>query len=189
MAEGSRACDFYVILGGMVAVIEGLRTPEERLLGVHGPGRFLGELSLLRGEAVPYSITVTEPGEVLVVLAGRLQELVTRDPVLGGLILQTYLIRRSVLIGLGVGIRIVGSRFSADARRLREFAARNRLPHRWIDVEEEPGAEALLCRLNVPPGQHPGGGTARAYGAAEPRARQAGGGAWHGSPGPGRRNV
>jgi thioredoxin reductase (NADPH) len=155
VAEGSRSCDFYVILGGMVAVIEGLRTPEERLLGVHGPGRFLGELSLLRGEAVPYSITVTEPGEVLVVSARRLQELVTREPVLGGLILQTYLIRRSVLIGLGVGIRIVGSRFSADARRLREFAARNRLPHRWIDVEEEPGAEALLCRLNVPPGSTP----------------------------------
>jgi thioredoxin reductase (NADPH) len=153
--EGSRSCDFYLILSGMVTVVEGLQTPEERVLAVHGPGRFLGELSLLRGEAVPYSIVVTEPGEVLVVPAGRLQELVARDPVLGGLILQTYLIRRSLLIGLGAGIRIVGSRFSPDARRLREFAARNRLPHRWIDVEEDPAAEALLRRLNVPPGSTP----------------------------------
>jgi thioredoxin reductase (NADPH) len=153
--EGSLSCDFYVMLSGTVTVVEGLQTPEERVLAVHGPGRFLGELSLLRGEAVPYSIVVTEPGEVLVVPAGRLQELVARDPVLGGLILQAYLIRRSLLIGLGAGIRIVGSRFSPDARRLREFAARNRLPHRWIDVEEDPGAEALLRRLNVPPESTP----------------------------------
>jgi thioredoxin reductase (NADPH) len=98
---------------------------------------------------------MAEPGEVLVVPAGRLQELVTQDPVLGSLILQAYLIRRSILIGLGVGMRIIGSRFSADTRRLREFAARNRLPHRWIDLEEDPGAEALLRRLSVPPERTP----------------------------------
>jgi thioredoxin reductase (NADPH) len=104
---------------------------------------------------VPYTITMAEPGEVLVVPADRLQELVTRDPVLGSLILQAYLIRRSILIGLGVGMRIIGSRFSADTRRLREFAARNRLPHRWVDLEEDPAAEALLRRLNVPPERTP----------------------------------
>jgi thioredoxin reductase (NADPH) len=155
VAEGSPTCDFYLVLRGMAAVVEGHGTPDERVIGMHGPGRFLGELSLLRGEVVPYTITMAEPGEVLVVPAGRLRELVTRDPVLGSLILQAYLIRRSILIGLGVGMRIIGSRFSADTRRLREFAARNRLPHRWVDLEEDPGAEALLRRLNVPPERTP----------------------------------
>jgi thioredoxin reductase (NADPH) len=155
VAEGSPTCDFYLVLRGMAAVVEGHGTPDERVISMHGPGRFLGELSLLRGEVVPYTITMAEPGEVLVVPAGRLRELVTRDPVLGSLILQAYLIRRSILIGLGVGMRIIGSRFSADTRRLREFAARNRLPHRWIDLEEDPGAEALLHQLNVPPERTP----------------------------------
>ena len=155
VAEGSPTCDFYLVLRGMAAVVEGHGTPDEHVISMHGPGRFLGELSLLRGEAVPYTITMAEPGEVLVVPADRLQELVTRDPVLGSLILQAYLIRRSILIGLGVGMRIIGSRFSADTRRLREFAARNRLPHRWIDLEEDPGAEALLRRLSVPPERTP----------------------------------
>jgi len=155
VAEGSQTCDFYLVLRGLAAVVEGHGTPEQRVLSMHGPGRFLGELSLLRGEAVPYTITMAEPGEVLVVPADRLQELVTRDPVLGSLILQAYLIRRSILIGLGVGMRIVGSRFSGDTRRLCEFAARNRLPHRWIDLEEDPEAETLLRRLNVPPGRTP----------------------------------
>ena len=49
--EGDRNCDFYVVLAGLVAVVDGRGTPEERVIGVHGRGRFLGELSLLTGEA------------------------------------------------------------------------------------------------------------------------------------------
>ena len=44
----------------------------------------------------------------------------------------------------GLGLRIIGSRHSSDATRLRGFATRNRLPHVWIELEEDPGAEALL---------------------------------------------
>jgi len=153
--DGDPSCDFYVILAGKVAVVDGYGTPEERIVSVHGPGRFLGELSLLTGEAVFLSSLVIEPGEVLVVPTGRLRELVTRDQTVGDLILRAYLIRRSILIGLGAGMRIIGSRYSPDARRLRDFAARNRLPHRWIDLEEDAGAEALLRRLGVTPEDTP----------------------------------
>src|SRR5579859_1750203 len=48
--EGKRDCDFYVVLGGHVASVEGHGTDEERVISVHGRGRFLGELSLLTGE-------------------------------------------------------------------------------------------------------------------------------------------
>jgi thioredoxin reductase (NADPH) len=98
---------------------------------------------------------VREPGEVLVVPVSRLRKLVVNDPKLGDLILRAYLIRRSLLIGLGAGFRIVGSRYSADARRIREFAARNRLPHRWIDLEEDADAEELLRELGVAPEETP----------------------------------
>jgi thioredoxin reductase (NADPH) len=81
--------------------------------------------------------------------------LVARDCALGDLILRAYLIRRSVLIELGAGFRILGSRYSAECRRLREFAARNRLPHRWIDLEEDEGAESLLRELHVSPEETP----------------------------------
>jgi thioredoxin reductase (NADPH) len=60
-----------------------------------------------------------------------------------------------LLIGLGTGFRIIGSRFSPDSRRLREFAARNRLPHRWIDLEQDKEAEALLRALGVSPEETP----------------------------------
>ncbi len=154
-AEGGRNCDFYVVLAGLVAVVDGRGTPEERVIGVHGRGRFLGELSLLTGEACCYTAVSAEPGEVLAVPVDQLRELVVRDPAFGELVLRAYLIRRSILIGLGAGMRIVGSRYSPDTRRLRDFAARNRLPYRWLDLETDPSAEALLSQFGVPPDETP----------------------------------
>jgi thioredoxin reductase (NADPH) len=147
--EGQRNGDFFVVLAGNVAVVEARGTPEERTIAVHGRHRFLGELGLLTGEASYFTAVAVDAGEVLAVPVERLRELVARDPGLGDLILRAYLVRRSILIGLGVGLRIVGSRYSPDARRLRDFAARNRLPYRWLDLEADPGAETLLQHFGV----------------------------------------
>jgi thioredoxin reductase (NADPH) len=153
--EGQRNGDFFVVLAGNVAVVEARGTPEERTIAVHGRHRFLGELGLLTGEASYFTAVAVDAGEVLAVPVERLRELVARDPGLGDLILRAYLVRRSILIGLGVGLRIVGSRYSPDARRLRDFAARNRLPYRWLDLEADPGAETLLQHFGVAPEDTP----------------------------------
>jgi thioredoxin reductase (NADPH) len=87
--------------------------------------------------------------------ADRLRELVTRDTTLGDVILRAFFLRRSVLIGLGAGFRIIGSRYDPDTRRIREFAARNRLPHHWQDLEQDGEAEALLRELGVSPDETP----------------------------------
>jgi thioredoxin reductase (NADPH) len=152
--EGDESYDFFVVLAGKVAMVEGYGH-EDRVVTVHGPGRFLGELSLLTGQAAVLTAVVVEPGEVLAVPAERLRTLVSQDAELSDLILRACLLRRSFLIGAGAGFRIVGSRFSPDTRRLREFAARNRLPHRWIDLEEDETAEAFLRELGVTPEETP----------------------------------
>ena len=90
-------------------------------------------------------------GEVLAVPADRLKELVACDPAIGDLVLRAYLLRRSILIGLGAGLRIIGSRYSPDTWRVRDFAARNRLPARWLDLETDAAAEELLAQLGVSP--------------------------------------
>jgi thioredoxin reductase (NADPH) len=148
--QGDRHYDFFVVLEGKVAVLDG-----EEVIRVHGPGRFLGELSLLTGQAALIGCVVDEPGVVLRIPVELLRQLVARDPILGDLILRAYFIRRSLLIELGAGLRIIGSRFSPDTRRLRDFAARNRLPHRWIDLEEDREAEKALQRLYVTPAETP----------------------------------
>ena len=153
--EGDRNCDFFVVLCGHVASVEGHGTPEERLMAVHGHGRFLGELSLLTGEGSFFTAVALDEGEVLAVPVVRLRELISRDPAFGDLILRAYLLRRSILIGLGVGVRVVGSRYSPDSRRVRDFAARNRVPVRWLDLEDDPSAEAMLAQLGVAPEDTP----------------------------------
>jgi thioredoxin reductase (NADPH) len=152
--EGDRRCDLIVILQGAVAIIEGYGT-DDRVISVHGPRRFLGELSLLTGQRVFVTAVVREPGEVLVVPVERLRDLVDRDPALGNLILRAFLLRRSILIELETGFRIIGSRYSPDTLRLCEFAARNRLPHRWIDLERDQATEDLLRGLGVSPEDTP----------------------------------
>ena len=149
--QGDRRCDFFVILEGLVAILEA----PDRVIGVHGRGRFLGELNLLTGEVAFVTAEVRQAGEVLDVPLEPLRNLVAEDTALGDLILRAYVTRRTILIGLGSGFKLIGSRFSPDTRRLREFAARNRLPHTWIDLESDTGAESLLRQLGIEPGDTP----------------------------------
>jgi thioredoxin reductase (NADPH) len=153
--EGERSDYFFVILSGKVAVTTTDDAGNRHVIRVHGPGRFLGELGDLEGQAAFYTAEVVEPGEVLVVPTERVRALVAHDPVLSDLILRAYLLRRSLLIQEGSGFRIIGSCYSPDTTRLREFAARNRLPHRWLDLERDKHAERLLQRFGVSPQDTP----------------------------------
>jgi thioredoxin reductase (NADPH) len=108
--KGDQSYDFFVILEGTVAVVD-VSGDDEELIAVHGPRRFLGELGLLSGQAAFFTAVVREPGEVLAVPVERLRQLVSQDTTLGDLILRAYLIRREILIGLGAGLKIVGSRY------------------------------------------------------------------------------
>ncbi|MDT7753865.1 MAG: thioredoxin reductase [Pseudonocardiales bacterium] len=151
ITEGEPDPAFYVVLSGLVAVVEGYQTPGQRMVRVHGPRRFLGELGMLTGQVSLFTSVVVAEGEVLAVPVEKIRKLVTQDSGLGDEILRAYLIRRSLSIGQGVGFRIIGSQYSADTLRLREFASRNRLPHRFIDLETDVEAEHTLRQLDIGP--------------------------------------
>jgi thioredoxin reductase (NADPH) len=153
--EGELCQEFLVVLAGTVEVRQGLGGPDEKVISVHGPGRFLGELGLLKGQASFFSAVVGDPGEILSVPVEEVRALIAEDSELGDLVLRACLGRRSLLIGLGAGFRILGSRYSPDTRRLREFAARNRLPHRWVDLERDKESEQLLRRFGIAPQETP----------------------------------
>src|ERR1700741_2280647 len=153
--EGERSDYFFVILSGRVAVSTTDDAGNRHVIRVHGPGRFLGELGDLEGKAPFYTAEGGEAGEGLVVPPEGGRGLAPHEPVLSDLILRAYLLRRSLLIKEESGLRIIGSCFSPDTTRLREFAARNRLPHRWFDLERDKHAERLLQRFGVPPQDTP----------------------------------
>src|ERR687893_599009 len=151
---GDASNDFIVVLEGEVEVIEDF-AGETRTTGVLRPGRFVGDLILLTGQAAYLSAVVREGGKVLAIPREQLKEVVTEEPNLSDIILKAFLARRSWGMRAGIGLRIVGSRHSKDATRLREFAARNRLLHVWIELEEDPRAEALLEKFGVEPSDTP----------------------------------
>jgi thioredoxin reductase (NADPH) len=152
--EGDRPYDFYVVESGAVTIVRGLGD-ENRVLAVHGPHRFLGELGLLTGGAAYLSAVVRDPGEVIKVTLDALRSVLSHDVELSNLVVGAYLARRSILIEVGGGVRLVGSSFSSDSRRLREFLTRNRMPHEWIDLEDDAEAEELLRHLDVSPCETP----------------------------------
>ena len=72
-------------------------------------------------------------------------------PDVGATFLKAFLMRRQLLLEQGFeGVRIIGSRFSPEAHRLRDFAYPNGIPFRWYDLETDAQAEALLRQFNVP---------------------------------------
>jgi CRP/FNR family transcriptional regulator len=44
--EAERGDRFYIVLDGQIEIIKALGTPDERLIGVRGPGEYVGEMSL-----------------------------------------------------------------------------------------------------------------------------------------------
>jgi thioredoxin reductase (NADPH) len=153
-AEGDDGADFFVIESGSIAIVQG-HGMENRVIAVFGRHQFLGELSMLTGQRLYLSGVVSDGGEVIQVPVEKLREIVAEDKALSDIILAAFMARRSFLIDAETGIKLIGSRFAPDSRRLREFLARNRMPHQWIDLEEDDAAEALLGGLSIEPDQTP----------------------------------
>jgi thioredoxin reductase (NADPH) len=154
--EGDRDCGLFVVLDGKVRVVqEDTADAEPRVIAVHARGRFVGDLSMLTGQAVYVTAIAQTDVEVLEVPYDRLKEAVSHDRVLGDLILRAFILRRNIHAGLGAGLRIIGSRYSVETRLLRDFASRNRVPYRWEDLETDPEAEETLRAFDIPPDQTP----------------------------------
>ena len=148
--DGDEGYDFFVVESGVVAIVQGYGS-ENRVIAVHGPHRFLGELNLLSGSRVYLTAVVRDPGEVIQVPVAALRALVAEDEELSNIVLRAYLSRRSILIEAEAGVKVVGSRYSKDTRRLREFLQRNRVPYQWMDLETDAEADILLRALGVEP--------------------------------------
>jgi thioredoxin reductase (NADPH) len=144
--DGDVGYDPMVVLAGRISVLEG--GDKARELVDQRTGDLMVELNVFTGQPVGATGIVREAGSVLVIPAQEFRTLVGRELVFGDFVLQLLFRRRQALQRLLVGIRIVGSRFDRETHRLREFAARNRVAHEWID-SEEPRAASLRGQLQL----------------------------------------
>jgi thioredoxin reductase (NADPH) len=110
---------------------------------------------LLTGARAYLTAVVRDPGEVIQVPLAALRAASHEDEELSNIILRAFLARRTFLIEADAGVKVVGSRYSSDSRRLREFLQRNRVPYQWMDLESDAEADTLLQTLGIGPTETP----------------------------------
>lgn len=149
-SPADEAYDFIVVVEGEVEIVRGSGESEVAIIR-HGPGRFLGELNMLTGQRPMLTARVLTGGRVICVSPLAFRTMMAAEGELSDFILNAYIARRNVHRGgeAAGSVTIVGSRFSPETLRLRSFAARNRLPHRWVDLEEEPDPSATLTAVGA----------------------------------------
>src|SRR5713101_9759936 len=148
--DGDETYDLIVLLEGEARIVEHYAQPDEFVIVTYRPGEFMGEIGLLTGQRAYLTAIVSAPSRILRIPVPQVHVIMDQELELSELILRAFLIRHARLTRLGSGLTLVGSRFDVDTRRLLETLSRNRLSSRWLDLEGEPEAEALLRRLDMP---------------------------------------
>ena len=122
-----------------------------KTLAVLGPGEFTGDVAQLTGSPAIVSAVARGECEVYEVSPDALRQLLNHHPDLGDVILRAFIARRQLLRESGnfTGLRVIGSRYSQDTFRVRDFLARNRVPFTWLDLEADPQVKQLLKQFGV----------------------------------------
>ncbi len=147
---GDRDVKFFIIKSGQVEIRD--ETGEApRLVIVQGPGAFTGEASQLTGRPAVVTAVARTDCEVYPVSHQALREILNRCPDLGDIILQAFIARQQLLRESAefTGLRVIGSRYSHDTFRVRDFLSRNRVWFTWLDIESNPQVDQLLKQFGL----------------------------------------
>src|SRR6186713_85251 len=134
--RSDRARDFFLVTAGSIEIFDIDTDGEERVIIVHGPGQFAGELDLFDDNQVLVSARTGTDSQLVRVRKADLRRLITAEPDLGETLTRAFILRRVALVrhSLG-GVLLVGASHAADTQRLQRFLTRNSYPHRLLDVE------------------------------------------------------
>jgi len=144
---GTPIDSFFVVRTGTIEAVQFDGRSETTVTVIH-PGGFTGEVALLSGRPSLVTLRVGEPGELIEISRDELLDLVQTDAELSEIFVRSFLLRRAQLIAGQYGdVLLVGSNYSSDTLRIKEFLARNAHPYSAIDPDRDPGVQALLDRF------------------------------------------
>jgi len=147
---GDRDFRFFVIKSGEVEILDE-SGDQPRSVTVHHPGGFTGDVNHLTGNPAVVTGIARTDCEVLEVSNEALREILNQDPRLSDIILQAFIARRQLLRDSPdfTGLRLIGSRYSKDTFRIRDFLTKNRVLFTWLDLEGDPAVSQLLEQFGV----------------------------------------
>lgn len=146
---GDSVVPFFVVTSGKIEVIR----PSKRgdtLVAVHGPGKFTGEANMIIGRRSLTRAQVAESGEVIELTRDQLLGVVQTDAAISEILMRAFIYRRLDLAAHGIGdVVLVGSDYSAETLRIREFLTRNGHPFAYIDLDHDAEVQDLLDHFHV----------------------------------------
>jgi thioredoxin reductase (NADPH) len=146
---GQPDIDLYVVESGRMEIRN--PTDGDRLIAVHEPGHFSGDIDVLTGRPVIVTAVAKGPTRLLCIPNGQLRTLLNRVPSLGEKLIIAFTRRRELLAQMGgLGLRVVGPGRCRATSTVREFLYKNFVPFIWFDTETEAGRR-MLAALGSPP--------------------------------------
>ncbi len=149
-AAGERNMNFFVVKSGEVEIVD--RSGDERkTVTIHRHGEFTGDISHLTGLPAVVSGVARGDCEVYEITGDALRNVLNRCPAIGDIILQAFIARRQLLRDSPnfTGLRVIGSRYSPDTFRVRDFLSKNRILFTWVDIEADPHVDRVLRQFGV----------------------------------------
>ena len=147
---GDRDFKFFIVKSGEVEIVDH-SGDQPKTVTVHRKGQFTGDVSHLTGNPAVVSAVARGDTEVYEVSGDTLRRILNQCPTAGDIILQAFIARRQLLRASAdfTGLRVIGSRYSSDTFRVRDFLAKNRVLFTWTDVETDPNVDLLLKGFGV----------------------------------------
>lgn len=141
---GQPDIDLYVVESGRMEIRN--PTDGDRLIVVHEPGHFSGDIDVLTGRPVIVTAVAKGPTRLHCVPHGQLRALLNRVPSLGEKLILAFTRRRELLAQMGgLGLRVVGPGRCRATSTVREFLYKNFVPFTWFDTETEAGRRVLAA--------------------------------------------
>src|ERR1017187_965409 len=153
---GDRDGGFFVIKSGEGEIVDESGDQPKTMMTV-GAGQFTGDVGHLTGNPKVVSGIAKTDCEVYQISVETLRGLLNQDPRLSDLILQALIARRQVMRESGdfIGLRVIGSRYSRDTFRVRDFLAKNRVLFTWLDLEGDPAVSQVIEQFGVSEAETP----------------------------------
>jgi thioredoxin reductase (NADPH) len=147
---GDRAPKFFVIKSGELEIVD-VTGDRPKTIRVLGPGEFTGDVGHLTGSPKVVSAIARSDCEVYEMSETELRKILNQDPRVSDLILQAFIARRQLMRESAefTGLRVIGSRYSRDTFRIRDFLAKNRVLFTWLDLEGDPAVSQVLQQFGV----------------------------------------
>ena len=149
-AIGDRDMNFFIVKSGEVEIVD-YSGDEPKTVTIHRKGEFTGDISHLTGLPAIVSGVARGDTEVYEISGDVLRLALNQCPIISDIILQAFIARRQLLRESPdfTGLRVIGSRYSPDTFRVRDFLAKNRILFTWVDLETDPHVDRLLKHFGV----------------------------------------